>query len=345
VRVLVTGHHGYIGAVVAPLLQEAGHDVVGLDTFFYRGCDFGEETLSIEERQGDVRDVSAGELEGFEAVVHLAALSNDPVGDLNSDWTFAINLEGTIHLARAAKDAGVARFLFASSCSMYGASSEDAYLDEDAPLQPLTPYAVSKVRAESALAGLADESFSPVYLRNATAYGASPRLRVDVVLNNLVGWAFTTGRIRLLSDGSSWRPIVHIRDIGRSILGALSAPREVIHDRAFNIGATSENYRIRELAEIVHGELPDCDVEFASDASNDPRSYRVQFARFEETFPEHRPEWDARRGVEELVAAYTRVGLTSDLFEGGRYMRLKQIKRLIDERRVDDDLRWSALTR
>ncbi|HEX6699795.1 MAG TPA: SDR family oxidoreductase, partial [Gaiellaceae bacterium] len=209
-RVLVTGHHGYIGSVVAPQLAEAGHDVLGLDAFLYRGCDFGGDGARVEERVGDVRDVQPADLAGLDAVVHFAALSNDPLGDLNPEWTYDVNLEGTIHLARAAKEAGVPRFVFASSCSMYGASSRDDVLDEDAPLRPLTAYAESKVRAEEQLSALADSGFSPVSLRNATAYGVSPRLRLDVVLNNLVGWAFTTGRIRLLSDGSSWRPIVHV---------------------------------------------------------------------------------------------------------------------------------------
>jgi nucleoside-diphosphate-sugar epimerase len=339
-RVLVTGHHGYIGAVVAPQVAEAGHDVVGLDTFLYRGCDFGREPGGFEERRGDVRDVTAADLAGFDAVVHLAALSNDPLGDLNPAWTYDVNLEGTLRLAWAAKEAGVRRFVFSSSCSMYGASGRDDALDEDAPLKPLTPYAESKVRAEEGLSELADSGFSPVSLRNATAYGASPRLRLDVVLNNLVGWAFTTGRIRLLSDGSSWRPIVHVRDIGRAVLGVLAAPRELVHDRAYNAGATSENYRIRDLAGLVHEVLPECEVEMAEGASPDPRSYRVDFGRFEAAFPEHRAEWTARRGTEELAAAYRDVGLTWEDFDGARYTRLKRLRALLDERRLDDQLRW-----
>ena len=338
-RVLVTGHHGYIGAVVAPQLAEAGHDVVGLDAFLYRGCDFGPEVGRVEERQGDVRDVTPTELAGFDAVVHLAALSNDPLGDLNSEWTYDVNLDGTLRLARAAKEAGVERFVFSSSCSMYGASGRDDVLDEDAPLKPLTAYAESKVRAEEGLAELADSGFSPVSLRNATAYGVSPRLRLDVVLNNLVGWAFTTGRIRLLSDGSSWRPIVHVRDIGRATLGALSAPRALVHKRAYNVGATAENYRIRDLAGLVHEVLPECDVEFAEGASPDPRSYRVDFGRFEAAFPEHRAEWTAREGTRELADAYRRVGLTWDEFDGPRCTRLKRLRALLDEGELDGSLR------
>ena len=240
-RVLVTGHHGYIGSVVAPMVADAGHEVVGLDTFFYRGCDFGSDLADLEERQLDVRDVTPADLAGFDAVVHLAALSNDPLGDLNASWTYDVNYEGTMHLARVAKEAGVSRFVFSSSCSMYGASGRDDGLDEDAPLRPLTPYAESKVRSEEGLVGLADSGFSPVSLRNATAYGVSPRLRLDVVLNNLVGWAFTTGRIRLLSDGSSWRPIIHVRDLmhitrdTRRELVACPVPGQGVHPHAAQI--------------------------------------------------------------------------------------------------------------
>jgi nucleoside-diphosphate-sugar epimerase len=341
VRVLVTGHHGYIGSIVGPMLHEAGHDVVGLDTFFYRDCDFGEVEFPFEERQVDIRDVTAAALEGFDAVVHLAALSNDPLGDLDEDLTYDINLRGTLHLAERAKEAGVERFVFASSCSMYGAASGDDLLDERAPLRPLTPYAESKVKAEAGLSALADDTFSPVSLRNATAYGVSARLRLDVVLNNLAGWAFTTGKIKLLSDGSAWRPIVHVQDIGRATLGALDAPRELVHDVAFNVGAGAENYRVRELAEFVHEELPNCEVEIAGASYADPRSYRVDFGRFQELLPDHTPTWTARKGAGELVQAYGEVGLSPEEFEGHRYTRLKQIRRLLDQGLLDGGLRWT----
>ena len=339
-RVLVTGHHGYLGSVLGPVLRDAGHDVVGLDTFFYRGCDFGSSDEFEPARALDVRDVSASDLEGFDAVVHLAALSNDPLGDLNSGWTYDINRDGTVAVARAAKEAGVGRFVFASSCSMYGASEGDEALDERAPLRPLTPYAESKVAAEEALRELAGDSFSPVAMRNATVYGVSPRLRLDVVLNNLVAWAHTTGAIRLQSDGTSWRPLVHVRDVARATLALLDAPAEVVCGEAFNIGSAAQNYRIRELAEIVHARLPDCEVAFAEGASPDPRSYRVDFTKFESAFPDCRLEWTAERGADELVTAYESAGLTLEGFQGYRFIRLGQLKRLLDAEELDDDLRW-----
>ena len=341
-RVLVTGHHGYLGSVLAPVLRDAGHDVVGLDTFFYRGCDFGSSDEFEPARALDVRDVSASDLEGFDAVVHLAALSNDPLGDLNSGWTYDINRDGTVAVARAAKEAGVGRFVFASSCSMYGASEGDEALDERAPLRPLTPYAESKVAGERALRELAGDGFSPVAMRNATVYGVSPRLRLDVVLNNLVAWAHTTGAIRLQSDGTSWRPLVHVRDVARATLALLDAPAEVVSGEAFNIGSAAQNYRIRELAEIVHARLPDCEVAFAEGASPDPRSYCVDFTKFESAFPDCRLEWTAERGADELVTAYESVGLTFDGFQGYRFIRLGQLKRLLDAEALDDDLRWMA---
>jgi nucleoside-diphosphate-sugar epimerase len=344
-RVLVTGHHGYVGSIVTPMVAAAGHDVVGLDTFFYEGCDLGADERPFEERRGDIRDVTADELEGFDAVVHLAALSNDPLGDLDPELTYDINLRGTLNVAEEAKRAGVERFLFASSCSMYGAASGDDLLDESALLRPLTPYAESKVEAEKGLSRLADDTFSPVHLRNATAYGASPRLRVDIVLNNLAGWAFTTGKIKILSDGMAWRPIVHVRDIGRSVLGALAAPREQVHDVAVNVGASSENYRIRELAQLVHDELPESEVEIAGGSYADPRSYRVDFSLYERLLSGFESEWTAAAGANELVEAYRANDLDYDGFDGYRYTRLKQIRRLLDEGRLDDSLRWQTSRR
>lgn len=339
-KVLVTGHHGYIGSVLVPYLAQAGHAVTGLDTFFYRGCDFGEAQTWSDERVCDVRDVTSGSIEGFEAVVHLAALSNDPLGDLSPRLTKDINLGGSIAVAHAAREAGVRRFIFASSCSMYGAAATDDLLDESAPLRPLTPYAESKVRAEEALWELADEDFCVTAMRNATVFGVSPRLRLDIVLNNLAGWAVTTGSIRLLSDGTSWRPLVHVRDVARVVEVLLSAPREKVCRQAFNVGSNEQNYAIRDLADVI-AEITGCDTHFADTAERDPRSYRVEFSKLTRVFPGLELEWDARRGAEELVDAYRALGLTSVLFEGPRYVRLRQLRRLLETGALDDDLRWA----
>jgi nucleoside-diphosphate-sugar epimerase len=341
-RVLVTGHHGYIGSVLAPMLDDAGHDVVGLDAFYYRDCDFGETDEFEPAIARDIRDVGPSDVEGFDAVVHLAALSNDPLGDLNPDWTYSVNRDGTIALARAAKEAGVERFVFASSCSMYGAAEGDALVGEEAPLRPLTPYAESKVRAEEALRELAGDGFAPVSMRNSTAYGVSPRLRLDIVLNNLVAWAHTTGAIRLQSDGTAWRPLVHIRDIARATIALLDAPAAVVAGEAFNIGTDEQNYRIRELAEIVKRRLPQCEITFAEGASSDPRSYRVDFSKFASAFPECRYEWTAERGADELAAAYERENLTLERFQGPSYIRLGQLKRLLSAGALADGLRIPA---
>jgi nucleoside-diphosphate-sugar epimerase len=339
-KVLVTGHHGYIGSVLATALREGGQEVVGLDTFYYRGCDFGDGREFEPALVRDLREVQAADLENFDAVVHLAALSNDPLGDFNPEWTYAINRDGTIALARAAKEAGVQRFVFASSCSMYGAAEGDAPLTEQAPLRPLTPYAESKVAAEEALAEFAGDDFAPVSMRNATVYGLSPRLRLDIVLNNLVAWAHTTGAIRLQSDGSAWRPLVHVRDVARATLALLEAPDELIRGEAFNIGTEAQNYRIRELAEIVHDRLPHCEVTFAEGASADPRSYRVDFTKFESAFPQCRFEWTAKTGADELARAYDQVGLTLEDFQGHRFIRLGQLRRLLEADALDAELRW-----
>ncbi|HEY7253505.1 MAG TPA: SDR family oxidoreductase [Methylomirabilota bacterium] len=341
-RVVVTGHNGYIGSVMVSLLRAAGHEVAGLDTFYFEDCVLGEETASIPVIRRDIRDVTVEDLIGFDAVVHLAALCNDPLGDLNADWTFDINHRASVHLARVAKDAGIQRFLYASSCSMYGAAGGDDILTEEAPLRPITPYAVSKVRTEEDVSKLADGSFSPIFMRNATAYGLSPRLRADVVLNNLVCWAHTTGQIRIMSDGTPWRPIVHIQDISRAFAVALVAPRSAIHNEAFNVGSNEENYQVSELAEIVRSTVPGCTVDYAAGGGPDPRSYRVDFGKLNRTLPDFKPQWNASFGAKELYSALQEVNLTLEDFQGRKYIRLTQFKHLLDHGRLDGTLRWVA---
>jgi nucleoside-diphosphate-sugar epimerase len=338
-RVLVTGHHGYIGSVLVPMLERAGHDVVGLDSDIFEPCLFGENGREVESLQVDVRDVESEHFAGFDAVIHLAAVCNDPVGNLNPQATYDINHLASARVAEKAKEAGVERFLFASSCSLYGKGADDAMLDERAEFAPVTAYGRSKVLAEQDISKLADDSFSPTYLRNATAYGASPRLRVDVVVNNLVGYAHTTGEVLLQSDGTPWRPLVHVQDISNAMLAALHAPRELVHDEAFNVGASAENYRIRELADIVEQVVPGARASFAEGGGPDKRSYQVDCSKITRVL-EFEPQWTVRRGVEELYEAYARNGLTFDEFVGTRYLRINRVRELQDAGRLDDDLRW-----
>jgi nucleoside-diphosphate-sugar epimerase len=339
VRLLVTGHKGYIGSVMVPLLLGAGHEVVGLDSDLFQQCTFCPGIQDVAELRLDLRDVQREHLEGFEAVIHLAALSNDPLGDLNPEITYDINHAAAVRLARLAKDAGVPRFLYSSSCSSYGMAGDDL-VDETAALRPITPYAISKMRVEQDVAGLADDRFSPTFLRNATAYGVSPRLRFDLVLNNLVAWACTKGRVHIKSDGTPWRPIVHIEDVSRAFLVVLTAPRDVVHNQAFNVGQTEENYRIRELAEIVQEVVPGSRIDYAEDGGPDPRCYRADFGKIHRQLPEFKPRWNARRGAEELYAAYRRAGLVLEDCEGPRFKRIDHLKHLLATGRVDATLRW-----
>jgi nucleoside-diphosphate-sugar epimerase len=338
-RVLVTGHKGYIGTVMVPMLLGAGHDVVGLDSDLFRQCTFAPGIHEISELGLDLRDVEVKHLDGFDAIFHLGALSNDPLGDLNPQITYDINHAASVRLARLAKEAGVARFLYSSSCSSYGQAG-DALVDETANLNPITAYAISKVRVEQDVAKLADDRFSPTFLRNATAYGVSPRLRFDLVLNNLVAWAFAQGRVHIKSDGTPWRPIVHIEDISRAFLAVLSAPRETIHNQALNVGRTEENYRIRDLAAIVQAVVPGSRIEYAKDGGPDPRCYRVDFGKIHRLLPEFKPQWNARRGAEELYTAYREAGLVIDDCEGPRFKRIDHLKYLMASNRVDNTLRW-----
>jgi len=344
-RILLTGHDGYIGHVLAPMLLQRGHEVTGLDSFLYDGCGFrGAPPLKIPVIRKDIRSVQLEELRGFDAVAHLAGISNDPLGNLAPQTTYSINHEASVRLAKLAKQAGVARFVFSSSCSNYGAAG-DEFLTEEASFNPVTPYAESKVWVERDVAPLADESFSPTFLRSSTAYGASTRLRGDLVVNNLVGYALTTGQVLIKSDGMPWRPLVHIEDISRAFVSVLEAPRERVHNESFNVGRTSENYRVREVAEMVAQVIPSAKVTYAGDASPDVRNYRVNCDKLAERLPDYQPQWTVRKGIEEVAAAFRAHATSAEEFLSSQFIRLKRIRELQDAGSLDASLRWRVAGR
>lgn len=340
-KVLVTGHLGYIGCVLTPLLIERGHDVHGLDSDIYRNCTFFGPMPEVPHLEKDVRDVTQEDVAGYDAIIHLAGLSNDPLGDYKPSLTHSINCQGSIKMAELAKAAGVRRFIFASSCSNYGAAG-DNFLDESAAFNPVTPYGESKVSVERALLPLASDEFSPTFLRASTAYGVSPRLRFDLVVNNLTAWAFTTGRVLMKSDGTPWRPLVHVEDIARAYVATMEAPVETVHCKAFNVGQTSENYRISDVAAMVEANVPNSRVEFSADGGPDKRCYRVDCNLLSRTLHEFKPQWTVDRGIKQLYEKYVEVGLKLEDFEGVKFQRIAHVKHLLTSNFLDDDLRWIA---
>jgi nucleoside-diphosphate-sugar epimerase len=341
-KVLMTGHNGFLGSVMQRLVRAAGHEVVGLDSYLFGACTFGPPDDDIPAVRVDLRDVQREHVEGFDAVIHLAALSNDPLGNLNPELTYDINYRAAVRFARLAKEAGVERYLFASSCSLYGVAGTDDALREDAAFNPVTPYGRSKILVEQDVRDLAGDNFSPTYLRNATAYGVSPRLRADLAVNSLVGFAMTTGEILMQSDGTPWRPLVHAEDIARAFLAVLEAPRELVHNEAFNVGRTEENYQIRDVAQIISEVVPDSRITYAPGGGPDTRCYRVDCSKIAERLPAFQPQWTVRRGAEELYEAYKRNGLTAEEFNGTRYLRMRRISELLSTSRLGGDLRWRS---
>lgn len=339
-RVLVTGNRGYIGSVLCKKLSQEGFCVTGLDTNFYQGCNFLDLDYSLKQISKDIRNITKDDLLGVDAVIHLAALSNDPMGALNPRLTSEINYLASVRLAKLAKECRVERFVFSSSCSVYGVAG-DEMIDEQGRLSPETEYAKSKIESESEIIKFADKSFSPVFLRNATVYGISPMLRVDLVVNNLAGWAFTTGKIRVMSDGSPWRPLIHIHDICDAFIAVLKAPKDLIHNQVFNVGKNSENYRVRDIVDVIKNAMPECKIEYTGEHGSDTRTYRVNFSKFTEQLKGYfNPDWDVKKGVKEILDAYKANNFKEEDFQGDKFTRLKRIKNLLEKGEVNESLFW-----
>jgi nucleoside-diphosphate-sugar epimerase len=340
-RLLITGHKGYIGSVMVPFCLEAGYEVIGLDSGYFEQCTLMPDAVEVPSMRKDIRDLEPSDLEGFDGVIHLAALSNDPIGNLNNVWTDEINFKASVRLAKLAKAVGVQRFLFSSSCIMYG-MSEAAVVTEESPLDPKTEYARSKVKSEQKISELADNDFSPTFLRNGTIYGASPRMRFDTVLNDLMGSAVSTGKVVVYSDGKPWRPVIHVQDVARAFLTVLEAPIIDVHNQAFNTGANHLNHQIIELAEIVVKTVPGCELSVLAQSGADQRTYKSDFGKFARVFPTFAFKWTAKEGAEELYEAFQRVGLTYSLFTDKRFTRLKWLRYLLDSGKLDHSLRWQT---
>jgi nucleoside-diphosphate-sugar epimerase len=339
-RVLVTGHNGYIGSVMVPVFLKAGYEVIGYDTGYFRECTLVPDTCQVPAISKDIRDLSPQDLQGFYAVVHLAALSNDPIGNLRQNWTEEINHQSSVRLAELAKAAGVKRFLFSSSCIMYGMSSAEV-VNEESPLDPKTEYARSKVKSERAISALAADGFSPVFLRNGTIYGLSPHMRFDTVFNDLMGAAVTTGKVIVYSDGKPWRPVIHVKDVARAFLTVLQAPTAAIHNQAFNVGSNDLNYRVIQLAEIAQRTVPGCELEVKAQKSADQRTYKADFTKFKSTFPDFEFEWTPEKGALELYEAFRSIALDHAAFVDKRFTRLKWLNYLLESGRLDGSLRWA----
>lgn len=340
--ILVTGNNGYIGVVMTKLLMESSYEVKGVDINYYKGCEFSPQMVyPTKQIVKDIRDIDERDLEGVTAVIHLAALSNDPLGEINPNLTYEINYLASVKLASLCKKVGVERFIFASSCSIYGRRSDNKPVTEEDKINPLTTYAKTKIMAEKEISKLADESFHPTFMRNATVYGASPNLRLDLVVNNLVAWAYLTGKINIMSDGTPWRPIIHVEDFCGAFLAVLEAPIEKIHNQVFNVGINEENYQIKDIGEEIARVVPNCEVRILNKTGPDERSYCVNFSKIKQTLPEFNPKWNLRRGVEELYEAYKKFRLSLDGFNSSKYFRVRWIKNLIDIGRLNSELKWT----